>query len=162
MNTKRNFNLCQIIICTACLALFAAFAIPKAQADVGPQSFGVTNFVTAQTGYTGAQYGSNVVSLKNAENVDIFYKGSGSAAGTSDITVWFLPVSDNSDTLVATNSPIKWSFAAAGATTVLYRTNFPASIVGSAGAFRLYHITNANASCNMTNQSLTAVTKKIR
>lgn len=150
----------EFLAATIVIALLALFTLP-ANADVGTGNFGLTNFATAQTAFVGTAYGSNVVTVANDEQVDLWYRGTGSAAGTSVITVWLLPMSDTLGTITSTNSPIIRQFAAAGATTVLYRTNIPVAELGCAGALRVYAVSNGNASCNMSSQMLWVTKKRL-
>lgn len=147
----------QALLCMAAL-LFTA----PTRADVGTIDVGLTNFVAAQTGYFGTAYATNAIPVDNVDNFDLIYTGSGSAAGTSNIRISLCPAADTAGSLLATNMTFDFTFPAAGATRVVWRTNFPVSVVGSAGAFYVLQITNANATCNMTNQSLTVIKKKLR
>lgn len=156
MNTKRKF-LTTLLVGT----ILAFLTVPPIQADVGTINLGVTNFFKAQTGYFGAQYSTNTIPCDNVDNFDLVLTGAGSAAGTDVITLSFAPCVDASRTLLATNTTYSFSFAAPGANAFRVRTNFPASVVGSAGAFALVQITNAAANCNLTNVTLHMVKKRL-
>lgn len=155
MNIKNKFA---ALLTTAALAL--SFTVP-ARADVGSINLGVTNFFKAQTGYFGAQYCTNVIPCDNVDTFDLILKGSGSAAGTDAITISLAPCVDGSRTLLATNTTYSFTFPLAGATTFRVRTNFPASVVGAAGGFAVIQITNAAASCDLTNVTLHVVKKRL-
>lgn len=164
MNTKQKnfgrFALPQLLLTIAVIALLAIVAIPKALADAGSGDVGITNFFKAQTGYFGAQYATNVIPCDNVSTFDLILTGSGSAAGTDAITISLAPCVDSSRTLLATNTAYSFTFPLAGQTTFRVRTNFSASVVGGAGGFAVIQITNAAASCNLTNVSLYWVKKR--
>ncbi len=159
---KKNgaFALLQLVLIVCTLALLAAVAIPKAHAEVGTINVGVTNFFKAQTGYFGVQYCTNVIPCDNADNFDLILTGAGRSqkAGRRPRT----SCSDGSRNNLATNTTYAFTFPAPGAGAFTVRTNFPASVVGSAGAFSLVQITNAAANCNLTNVTLTVIKKTNR
>ena len=156
---KNKFTLLAGLLLAVCtLALFP----PAAHADVGTVDVGITNFFKAQTGYFGAQYATNVIPCDNVDNFDLVLTGSASASATDVITISLAPCLDSSRSLLATNTTYSFAFPLTGATlAVAVRTNIPLSVVGSAGGFAVIQVTNAAASANLTNVSLTVV-KKVR
>lgn len=157
MKTKSKFLGASLLV-----ALLSLVFAPPARADVGTVDVGITNFFKAQTGYFGAQYATNVIPCDNVDNFDLVLTGSASASATDVITISLAPCLDSSRSLLATNTTYSFAFPLTGATlAVAVRTNIPLSVVGSAGGFAVIQVTNAAASANLTNVSLTVV-KKVR
>lgn len=156
--TKNRLSITELMLAVATIAIIAALALPQAaRAEVGTIDFGITNIITAAATNTGTAYVTNTAKTDNVDNVDVMFTGAGNAAGTGTIRLTFFTLPDG--TTSCTNWTWDWTFNTVGAAQIQVRTNFPATIIGSAGAIGVYASGNANASCSVTNARLKLIKK---
>ncbi len=143
------------------LVLLAALALPQlARAEVGLKSFGITNSIAAASVLTSAVNLGTTVKIDNRDNCSMVFNGFGSTAQTGNILITF---ARSADGVTWENSPtVNWVVAVSnGATTnTCTWTNWPQSIIGSAGYLKLVGLNNSNSTCIFTNASLYLVDKK--
>ena len=109
------FTLCQLLILLAGVALFAAFAIPQAAAQVDSKEYRLFTNVTAVAASTATNVNRSL-DLRNGNGKGhwILTSFAASAADTDPVTVSFYPKPDSTDRM--TTHPLYSTSAATGTT----------------------------------------------
>jgi len=142
------FTLCQLLILLAVVALFAAFAIPKAAAQVDSKEYRLFTNVTAVAASTATNVNRSL-DLRNGNGKGhwILTSFAASASDTDPVTFWFYPKPDGTNRL--TTHPLYLSAAANGTTGVITGTNLNGTIWDGCKQITLATISNAHASATV-------------
>jgi hypothetical protein len=144
------------IFLAALIAVSVMLFNAPAHAEVGTQSFGITNTIGAALTNTSAANCGSAVYVGNQDNCALVFTAYGNGAGTSNVTFNLARSMDG--TVYETSPTLTWTVAAPGLSSNVYFTNIS---VGAAGYLKVAQVTSAN-STTLTNCSLTLGKKTVK
>lgn len=136
--------LSKLFLTVGVVALVAALT-PPAQADVGIQSFGITNASLADSAGASA-LGVSEVRVEGQDNISLIFKGNCNATNVSSSTFKFTFARVDGNGNQETSPLLTWSPppGISSSNAIVLWTNLPQAAIGSARGLVLVNMTNVS------------------